>query len=97
MPFGGLYCSTALRAPRGVWPWLCFMDAWARLHAGQKDKALEIVRRVFTADMLTPRDYLPHEFLHGDTAANLGHAIQGWNADLFGVIYFGILRSGMIP
>lgn len=33
----------------------------------------------------------------GDTGENLGHAIQGWNSDLFGLVRFGLLNRGMIP
>ncbi|MCC5842995.1 MAG: hypothetical protein JJU05_01960 [Verrucomicrobia bacterium] len=70
----------------GIWPWLSFVDAWARDHAGHREEALAIVRDVARADLLAGGDGVPHEYLHADTGENRGFPLQGWNASLFGFL-----------
>ncbi len=81
----------------GVWPWLCFVEAWSRWRMGQPAAARERVRRVAHADLEASGDWLPHEYLHGETGENRGTPIQGWNGCLFGAIQFGLLGHGAIP
>ncbi len=76
----------------GVWPWVCFMDAWARMHTGRTEEALELIRRVAKADLIDSGDYVPNEHLNSQTGENLGFPIQGWNAALFGTIYFNLIH-----
>lgn len=76
----------------GVWPWVCFMDAWGRMRAGRKQEALDLIRRVAKADLIDSGDYVPNEHLNSQTGENLGFPIQGWNAALFGTIYFNLIH-----
>jgi hypothetical protein len=64
----------------GIWPWLSFADAAARIAQGFVDSGRDLLLRVATADILTFGDYCPNEFLHGITGQGGGHDIQGWNA-----------------
>lgn len=81
----------------GIWPWLCFVEAWARWRAGQHEAALERVRAVVHADLEREEDWMPHEYLHGETGENRGPPIQAWNGCLFGMVRFGILGNGRVP
>lgn len=81
----------------GVWPWLCFVEAWARWMVGQHSEALDRVRAVARADLEREGDWMPHEYLHGETGENRGSPIQAWNACLFGAVKFGFLGDGRIP
>lgn len=72
----------------GIWPWLSFVDAWARYRAGRQEEALAIVRDVAHADLEADGDRVPHEYLHADTGENRGFPLQGWNASLFGLLTF---------
>ena len=74
----------------GVWPWVCFMDAWARMRQGRTDEGVELIKRVAWADLVRSGDYVPNEHLNSVKGANLGFPIQGWNAALFGTIYFNL-------
>ncbi|MDR0567438.1 MAG: hypothetical protein LBG47_10480 [Prevotellaceae bacterium] len=74
----------------GVWPWLSFMDCWARLKMGRTDEALALVKRVAKADLADSGDWSPNEHINSLTGENLGFRIQGWNAALFGLVYFGL-------
>lgn len=74
----------------GVWPWVCFMDAWARMRRGREREGVELIKRVATADLLRSGDFVPNEHLNSVTGENLGFPIQGWNAALFGTVYFNL-------
>lgn len=74
----------------GVWPWVCFMDAWARMRSGREREGIELIKRVAVADLVRSGDYVPNEHLNSTTGENLGFPIQGWNAALFGTIYFNL-------
>ncbi len=75
----------------GVWPFLCFMDAMGRYRYGRAEEAEEIIRRVGLWDLERFADYTPHEYLDGDTGANRGPVIQGWNADIYAAAVWGAM------
>lgn len=72
----------------GMWPWMSFMDCWARIVSGHSDEAIELMQRVFHADIDASGDRVPNEHINTQTGENLGFPIQGWNADLIGLLYF---------
>ncbi|MDR1758164.1 MAG: hypothetical protein LBR51_04300 [Bacteroidales bacterium] len=74
-----------------VWPWLSFMDAWARIKKGRYPEAIDLVKRVARADLFLSGDWSPNEHINSITGENLGFQLQGWNASLFGLVYFGLL------
>jgi glycogen debranching enzyme len=80
-----------------VWPWLNFMDCWARIRMGRKTEALEIIKTVAQADLVASGDWSHNEHINSLTGENLGFILQGWNANLFGLVYFGWLHPDMIP
>jgi glycogen debranching enzyme len=80
-----------------VWPWLSFMDCWARIHVGKTEEAIELVKKVADADLVASGDWSPNEHINSLTGENLGFQLQGWNAGLFGLVYFGIVHQGIIP
>jgi Glycosyl-hydrolase family 116, catalytic region len=73
----------------GIWPWLNFMDAWGRFLNGHAIDAERIIKEVGYDDLVRFNDYMPNEFLNGETGQNEGTPIQAWNSDLFSTIYFG--------
>jgi uncharacterized protein (DUF608 family) len=75
-----------------VWPWVSFMDSWARIHAGHKKQGIKLIKTVAKADLVNSGDYVPNEHINSLNGENLGFPIQGWNANLFGVIYFGLVH-----
>lgn len=79
-----------------VWPWVSFMDCWARVRMGRMDEAVELVKRVGRADLVDSGDWSPNEHINSLTGENLGFHIQGWNAGLFGMVYFGLVNTGVI-
>lgn len=79
-----------------VWPWVSFMDCWARVRMGRRDEAVELVKRVGRADLVDSGDWSPNEHINSLTGENLGFHIQGWNAGLFGLVYFGLVNTGVI-
>lgn len=74
----------------GVWPWVCFMDAWARMRQGRTQEGISLIKKVAMADLVRSGDYVPNEHLNSLTGENLGFPIQGWNAALFGTVYFNL-------
>jgi uncharacterized protein (DUF608 family) len=80
-----------------VWPWLSFMDCWARIHVGKTGEAVELLKKVAKADLVDSGDWSPNEHINSLTGENLGFQLQGWNAGLFGLVYFGIVHQGIIP
>ena len=73
----------------GIWPHLNFIDATERYVHGRGADAERIIREVGQADLDAYDDDKPGEFLNGNTGANAGSAVQGWDADLFSAVYFG--------
>lgn len=80
-----------------VWPWLSFMDCWARIHIGREQEAIDLIKKVGKADLVVSGDWSPNEHINSQTGKNLGFQLQGWNAGLFGLVYFGLLHRGVIP
>ncbi|MDR1624328.1 MAG: hypothetical protein LBS04_05075 [Tannerellaceae bacterium] len=80
-----------------VWPWLSFMDCWARIHAGKEKEAVDLIKKVAYADLVASGDWSPNEHINSLTGENLGFILQGWNSGLFGLVYFGLLHQGIIP
>jgi len=74
----------------GVWPHLCFMDAWARIKVGNKKSAIQLIKNVCKADL--SKDFTPNEWLRSVSGENMGMSLQGWNANYFGLVYFGIVN-----
>jgi hypothetical protein len=79
-----------------VWPWLSFMDCWARIRAGREKEAIDLVRKVAKADLVDSGDWSPNEHINSLTGENLGFRLQGWNAGLFGLIYFGLIHKNVL-
>jgi hypothetical protein len=80
----------------GVWPWLSFMDCWARIRQGQTTEAIALIKRVAHADLVASGDWSPNEHINSLTGENLGFQLQGWNAGLFGLVYFGLIHPGIV-
>lgn len=80
-----------------VWPWVSFMDCWARVNSNRRQEAIDIVKRVAKADLVDSGDWTPNEHINSLTGENLGFKIQGWNAALFGMVNFGLLNPGIEP
>ena len=74
----------------GVWPWLSFVDDWARLKLGRRREALSLVKTVARADLVDSGDWAANEHINSLTGENLGFQLQGWNAGLFGLVWFGL-------
>jgi glycogen debranching enzyme len=81
----------------GVWPWLSFMDCWARIRLNRTAEAIALVKKVAHADLVASGDWSPNEHINSLTGENLGFQLQGWNAGLFGLVYFGLLHQNIIP
>jgi hypothetical protein len=79
-----------------VWPWLSFMDCWARIRLGQEKEAIALVKKVAHADLVASGDWSPNEHINSLTGENLGFQLQGWNAGLFGLVYFGIVHRNEV-
>lgn len=80
----------------GVWPWVSFMDCWARIRLGRQDEAIALVKKVAYADLVASGDWSPNEHINSLTGENLGFQIQGWNASLFGLVYLGLFNNEII-
>ncbi|MEQ8846755.1 GH116 family glycosyl hydrolase [Botrimarina sp.] len=81
----------------GVWPYLNHVHAWALLENGRRKEAVELMKRVGRADLVAAGDYVPHEYLHGVSGEQSGVPMQGWNAAMFGALYFGFDNSRVVP
>lgn len=79
-----------------VWPWVSFMDDWARLRSGRTEEALDLIKRVGKADLDDSGDWSPNEHINSLTGENLGFMLQGWNSNLFGLVYYGIVNPGIV-
>lgn len=59
-----------------------------------------MLKRMARADLEMAGDYIPHEYLDGETGKQAGVPMQGWNAAMFGAIYFGLGQNediGQVP
>ncbi len=79
-----------------VWPWVSFMDDWARIKSGRKAEAFDLIKRVGRTDLVDSGDWSPNEHINSRTGENLGFMLQGWNSNLFGLVYYGILHPGVV-
>ncbi|MHA1368622.1 MAG: GH116 family glycosyl hydrolase [Promethearchaeota archaeon] len=73
----------------GIWPFVVFNDALARFYYGFPDSAKRIIYKVCKADLENDLDFLPNEYLAGESGHGKGHTIQAWSSSLFQAIYFG--------
>ena len=73
-----------------MWPWTSFMDCWARLRMGRSEEVKDLLGRIFRADIVESGDFVPNEHINTQTGENLGFPVQGWNANLYGLMYFGL-------
>ena len=81
----------------GVWPWLSFVDDWGRLKLGRRKEAVDLVKTVALADLADSGDWAANEHLNSRTGENLGFQLQGWNAGLFGLVWFGLQHPDFQP
>ena len=81
----------------GVWPWLNYVDAWARINFGLKEDGINLIKTVAFSDLEAENDWLANEYIDAETGAGKGPSIQGWNASLFGAIYFGLIEKSEVP
>jgi hypothetical protein len=73
------------------------MDCWSRIQVGKTAEAIKLVKTVANADLIASGDWSPNEHINSLTGENLGFILQGWNAGLFGLVYFGLVHPGIIP
>ena len=76
-----------------VWPWLSFVDDWARITLGRRREAIRLIKTVAHADLRDSGDWAANEHINSLTGENLGFQLQGWNAGLFGLVYFGLAEK----
>lgn len=81
----------------GIWPYMNHVHAWALLKAGRRAEAVDLLKRVAKADLEQQGDFIPHEYLKGETGEQAGVPMQGWNAAMFGTVYFGMSDDGFVP
>lgn len=81
----------------GIWPWLNHAHAWALFTLGERDEGIELLRRMARADLEMAGDHIPHEYVDGETGQQAGVPMQGWNAAIYGAVYFGLIRGGAVP
>ena len=72
------------------------MDDWARIKSGRKAEAFDLIKRVGRTDLVDSGDWSPNEHINSRTGENLGFMLQGWNSNLFGLVYYGILHPGVV-
>jgi uncharacterized protein (DUF608 family) len=88
------YYAPATYHNGAVWPWMSFMDCWSRLKldSDRRDEVFDLIKRVAKADLVDSGDYSPNEHINSLTGENLGFILQGWNAGLYGLVYFGLMH-----
>ena len=64
----------------GIWPWLCFADASARIASGNRKSGEALLYTVAATDILSFGDLCSNEYHHGVTGCGGGNNIQGWNS-----------------
>jgi len=75
----------------GVWVYLNFVDAMSRFVNGLADEGFDIMRKVGYGDLEKFDDWMPGEYLDGNTGVNAGKTIQGWDANFYAAFVFGAL------
>jgi hypothetical protein len=75
-----------------IWPYLNFVDALARIRSGRREDGARIMEEVARADLYRAGDYLPHENIDGETGENTHKWLQGWDADFFAAVMFGLMQ-----
>lgn len=80
----------------GVWVFLNFADALSRFVTGYPETGCQILKRVGEWDLEKWGDYMPAEYLDGNTGQNAGKPIQGWDADFYAAVLFGIYGVKML-
>lgn len=75
----------------GVWVFLNFADALSRFVTGYVESGRDILRRVGEWDLEKWGDYMPAEYLDGNTGRSAGKPIQGWDACFYAAVLFGML------
>lgn len=80
----------------GVWVFLNFGDAFSRFVTGYPETGYEILKRVGEWDLEKWGDYMQAEYLDGNTGQNAGKLIQGWDADFYAAVLFGIYGVRML-
>ena len=53
------------------------------------------MKTVARADLYDSGDWAANEHINSLTGENLGFQLQGWNAGLFGLVYFGLGENGL--
>jgi hypothetical protein len=67
----------------GIWPWLAFADAAARIASGHASSGENLAVKVATTDIVAFGDLAPNEYCQGITGEQRGNSPQGWNAAAF--------------
>lgn len=75
----------------GVWVYWQGVDGFARFRCGYPDDAERILRKVGQWDLVRNDEYLPHEYLNGESGQGMGKEVQAWNAAYFAAVFFGAL------
>ena len=75
----------------GVWVWWQGVDAFARFRCGYPEDGDRLLRKIGQWDLVRNDEYLPHEYLNGETGQGMGKDIQAWDAAYFAAIFFGAL------
>jgi hypothetical protein len=75
----------------GVWVYWQAVDAFARYRCGYPEEGDRLLRKVGQWDLVRNDEYLPHEYLHGETGQGAGKEIQAWDAAYFAAVLFGAL------
>lgn len=64
----------------GIWPWLSFADAAARMAAGHKKSGENLLLKVAKTNILSFGDLCSNEYNNGISGRGGGNNIQGWNS-----------------
>lgn len=64
----------------GIWPWLSFADAAARIAAGHRKSGENLLLTVAKTDIISFGDLCSNEYHSGITGRGGGNNIQGWNS-----------------
>ena len=77
----------------GMWPFLNYIHSWALIKTGRKNDGISLMKTCAQATLENNNKYLPYEYINSIDGTPGGHCIQGWNANLFGTVYFGLLQN----
>lgn len=64
----------------GIWPWLSFADAAARIASGHRKSGENLLLKVAKTDIISFGDLCSNEYNNGITGLGGGNNIQGWNS-----------------